>query len=49
MATTPAAPATKAEKLAALEAERREILALYRSLSPADWEQMTLCTRLPGA
>jgi uncharacterized protein (TIGR03083 family) len=44
MATTNIAPATKAEKLAALEAERRELLELYRSFSPSDWEQMTLCT-----
>jgi uncharacterized protein (TIGR03083 family) len=44
MATTHAAPVTKAEKLTALEAERREILELYRSLLPSDWEQMTLCT-----
>jgi uncharacterized protein (TIGR03083 family) len=44
MATTQVTPATKAEKLAALEAERRDILELYRSLSPSEWGQMTLCT-----
>ncbi len=36
--------ATKAEKLAALKLERSEILELYRCLSPAEWERMTLCT-----
>ena len=44
MAITNTTPATKAEILVALEAERRDILELYRSLSPAEWEQMTLCT-----
>jgi len=34
MATTHAVPETFAEKLAALQAERREILVLYGSLSP---------------
>ncbi|GAC1651350.1 MAG: hypothetical protein NVS4B9_41950 [Ktedonobacteraceae bacterium] len=44
MTTTNIAPATKAEILAALEAERHNILDLYRDLSPSEWEQMTLCT-----
>lgn len=35
---------TRAGKLAALELERREILELYRRLSTAEWERMTLCT-----
>ena len=34
MATTNTAPAAKTEILAALKAERRDILDLYRSLSP---------------
>jgi hypothetical protein len=34
MATTHAVPETFAEKLAALQAERCEILVLYGSLSP---------------
>lgn len=44
MTTIRTVAATKAEKLAALELERREILELYRSLSRAEWERMTLCT-----
>jgi uncharacterized protein (TIGR03083 family) len=35
---------TKQEKLAALEAERRDILELYRNLAPEEWQKMTLCT-----
>jgi uncharacterized protein (TIGR03083 family) len=44
MVTNAVVAATKAEKLASLEAERREILELYRSLSPAEWAHTTLCT-----
>ncbi|HEU5438806.1 MAG TPA: maleylpyruvate isomerase family mycothiol-dependent enzyme [Ktedonobacterales bacterium] len=37
------APVTKDMLRAALEAERREILAFYRSLAPDDWRQPSLC------
>jgi uncharacterized protein (TIGR03083 family) len=44
MVSTAVVATTKGEKLAALEAERREILDLYRHLEPSDWEHITLCT-----
>lgn len=34
----------KQEKLAALQAERHNILELYQGLAPEDWQKMTLCT-----
>lgn len=37
------APATRETLRAALEAERREILAFFRSLAPDDWRQPSLC------
>src|SRR5579863_6255789 len=44
MSATGEVTASKAEILVALEAERHDLLELYRGLSPGEWEQMTLCT-----